>query len=103
MHHKILIIVEIIFVLCFIFSAFEIINLSALHKDQVSIGYTLLDIKKNSTQADYARIDNIDKQLTPELKFMKWSAIITGLSIIFIPLISLLFPSIRKFVSQPLK
>jgi hypothetical protein len=95
---KILSIIELFLILFFLFSAFEIINYKALQRDMVSIGYTRLQINKNSTTVDYAKIDKTDKELKTKIRFFILSTIITGLLIIIVPLISLFFPSIRKFI-----
>jgi len=86
MNKKTLRIIQTILVIGSIISAFEIYNLSALYKDQVDIGYTILEVSGNNSKIRQQEMERLDRELTFQIKLFKVTTIVLGLLIVPIEL-----------------
>jgi uncharacterized membrane protein SpoIIM required for sporulation len=98
MKPKLIIFIELILFLVFLFSAFQIVNISALHKDQVSFARTMMEIENNDTRDEIAKIDAIDWKLSKHIKRFKISALISGVLVIGFPIVAMTYR--RRNVQQ---
>jgi len=69
----------VIFIIGFAVSAFEIINLSALYKDQVDLAYTFHKVNGSNSKLDIEEIKKLDLELTKSIYLSKISTIAFGI------------------------
>ena len=69
----------VILIIGFVISAFEIINLSALYKDQVDLAYTFHKVSGSNSKVEIEEIKKLDLELTKSIYLSKISTFVFGM------------------------